>query len=459
MKLLTVELKKEDRKPLYSQLYDYILSEIAMGNIEPYEKLPSKRQLSEHLGISINTVDTAYQMLSAEGYVIALPKSGFYTAPYRKRENGREENISDKKYQYNFSTNTLDISAIPRNKWNRALRSIHYTDPELLEFGEGFGDYSLRKAIVKFVREIKGIECSYEQVVLGAGTEYLLHMLDMVLGGDTVYGFENPCYRNAYENIRGNNNSWRCIDIGIEGIGVDKLIESDITTMYLMPEHQFPMGYTMNGKQREGVLEWAGLKEDRYILEDSYDSFYSYDDGFVKPLFTEDKNEKVIYLCSFSRMIAPSIRVSFMILPKGIALRWKERHRYYRCLVNRLEQSIICRFIEKGYLIEHIKKMTEVYKGKRDFLISRLMELSIADRFRFNGAQGGTHFLLTYNCDINTDELYKRAEEKGIKMLQIDRYYYYKSGSCPENTFVVGYGGLSELEMADGVNLLEKAWK
>ena len=414
MKLLTLKIKHKSDTPIYRQLYNYILTEIMSDNLTPYEKLPSRRCLSEHLQISKNTVDTAYQLLVADGYVISMARSGFYVAPIKIPQNTAAPSKPTPEYLINLSVNDIDISHIPYNKWSRASKNIHFTDPGVLAFGENYGELSLRKAIAKFLKEMQSIHCSAEQIVIGAGAEYLLHMLDMVLGNDNVYGFENPCYLNNYEQLKGSNSQTVNIDINANGLDTAKLYNSNITTMYVMPEHQMPIGYTMDDNTRSRLLEWAASNPDKYILEDSYDSFYQYSEHRSIPLFSMDTHNKVIYLCSFSRILAPSIRLAFLILPEFLLSRWRSVHRFYRCLTSKLEQSIILQFIELGYLTEHISNMNKVYKSKRNFFITKLKNSQLSSNLTITNIDGGTHFLITFHSPLSSEVLRNKAIKQSI---------------------------------------------
>lgn len=242
-------------------------------------------------------------------------------------------------------------------------------------------------------------------------------------------------------------------------ISADELYSSDVTTLYSMPDHHIPTGFTMDNDTRRMVLEWAYKSDNRYIIEDSYDSFYQYGDKRLAPLFSMDTMGRVIYLCSFARILSSAIRVSFIVLPDSLVRRWSKTHRFYRCLASRLEQAIILEFISRGYLHKQIVTMKEIYKAKRDFLTDRLMHSALANNIKIINADAGTHFLINYRSACTQVQLVEKAKNSGIKILPLSHYFIDEvSNRYNDNIFVMGFGGMSELEMTDAVRLLEQAW-
>lgn len=344
-------LDKSSSVPLYRQLYLYISSEIDNGSLAMYEKIPSRRELSKALGLGKNTVDTAYQMLVADGYLCAVERSGYYVCAgsYDRAEAEVDPNAD---YKYNFSLHNFDITHIPYNKWNRAISGIKFSEPSLLGPGNRYGEFELRSAVSKLMYELHGIKCSPHNIVIGAGTEYLLLMLNKIFAKNNIYGFETPCYLNHYDLLK-NTADIFILNSGQDGINTDLLERSDISTLYLIPDHNIPTGLSMPLSCRQKILEWA-YNKNGYIIENGAGNTFMDPNIKTKPIFVLDKNQRVIYMQAFSRLLAPDIRMAFMILPDELMEKWKKTNTFYRCLVSKYEQAIILEFINRGYLTEHI---------------------------------------------------------------------------------------------------------
>ena len=461
MKLFTLDIKQSKSNPIYMQLYNYIKLEMELGHISPYEKLPSRRALASHLNISKNTIDTAYQMLLSEGYIMSLPKSGYY-ASSKLPSKDEEDAPMYSEYKHNFSIHNLDTSHAPYKKWNRAAKQIQFDDVNLFKLSERLGNFELRKAITKFIKETQNITCSPKNIIIGAGDEYLLiylnKMLELIHNGNNIYGFENPCYLNSYILLKSNKDNIRFIDTSLDGLDINKLNESDINTFYSMPSHHIPTGYIMNQQQKQQLLDWAYSAEDKYIIEDSYDSFYQYSEKKHKSLFSLDTKDRVIYMCSFARILSPSIRISFVILPDSLLTIWNNMHNFYRCLASRFDQAIILEFMARGYLHEQVNFTRNIYIHKRDFLINRLKSSSIGHNIDIINPNAGTHFLIKYKSNLSEKELTAKAKDFGIKIQGLS-VYYVGNNTKNENLLVAGFGGLNELEIIDAVRLLERAWQ
>lgn len=456
----TINFEYKGNTPIYKQLYDFLLSEINSGNLKENEKLPSRRALCNHLKISKNTVEAAYQKLAVEGYIVSVPRSGFYVRSYDKdsRENTDEEKVLFD-FKYNFSINGIDILKMPYEMWAKMYKDVIYENPGLFNHGEKFGEYILRKAIVKYIHEFRGVRCTAKQIIIGSGIDYLIIMLNTLFEKNTVYGFENPCNNRIYELARIFDKNIFLLDVTEKGFNMDALRKSNIDIIYVMPSNQYPMGYGMSAEARKELLDWAEEKDGRYIIEDDYDSEFIYDKRPVVSIQCMDKNEKVIYIGGFSKSIAPTINISYIVLPQHLADKWKKS--LYACYVsvNLFEQRVLAEFIKNGYFAKHVRNMKTIYMKKRDFLINEIRKSAFGDKVRLYGDMNGTHFLLKFDTSRPECELIDAAKKNGVKIIPLSRHFLRKTGFYDRKILIFGFGGLTEFEIEDAVRLLEDAWK
>ena len=275
MENFTLKLQSDDKKPLYEQLYRHIIGEIEAGRLKSGEKLPSKRALCAHLSISQSTVETAYGMLTAEGYLRAQAKSGYYVSadlyrPVSEQKVPQPEAPAPVQTasRFDFSTGAVDTGVFPYASWARLSREVVSGNPQLLQRGEARGDPAFRQALAEFLREYRGVHCRADQIVVGAGLEYLLNVLVQVLPENSVYGLEDPGYAAAWQVLRIHGRAIRMVPLDDSGLREDSLRESGATVAFVTPSHQFPMGCTMPVGRRAALLAWAQEREERFIVED-----------------------------------------------------------------------------------------------------------------------------------------------------------------------------------------------
>ncbi len=442
--------------PLYRQLYDYLLKEIYDGNLKENEKLPSRRALCNQLKINKNTVESAYQKLAAEGYIMSEPRSGFYVRNrYGNIDEKEGENLPD--YIYNFSINAIDILKIPYEIWQKLYRDTIMDNPSLFSHGENFGERILQKAIEKYLHNFRGVNCNFNQIIIGAGIEYLLMMLSIAMEKNTVYGVENPCHRRINSAVNLCDKKIYYLDVTKNGFPMEELKNSNVNVVFVMPSHQYPVGYSMSIEQRRELLEWANARKNRYIVEFHTDSEFVYDKP-ISSIQSLDNNEKVIYIGDFSKTIGPSIKTAFIVLPKTLLKKWKTKLSTYYAPVNLFEQWVLAEFIQEGYFNKHVKQMKQIYMKKRDLLISELKKTKFWDKMEVYDNLNGTHFIAKFNTDVPEKQMEITARQEGVKIIPMTRHFFRKSGLYNDKYFIFGFGGLENFEIIEAVKLLEKAW-
>ncbi|MEG2286796.1 MAG: PLP-dependent aminotransferase family protein, partial [Ruthenibacterium sp.] len=409
MQSLTLRFTSEG--PLYHQLYARLADDIRAGCLAAGEKLPSKRRLAEQLHISLNTVDTAYQMLVAEGYLAARPRSGFVVcrleqpvpsaaqragchgqtdAALCSREAGTAPRANagaaaadlpqtafDAAFgagsaaRYHFETAAIDTTLFPFKTWRRLQRDLLAGDPSLLNHGHRQGDENLRRAIATYLHEFRGAQCAAEQVVVGAGIEYLLGLLARLFAGRT-FAVEDPGYARTHRILENSGANVAFVPVDSEGMTVDALRASGAQLAYVTPSQQFPTGVTMPVGRRTALLHWAAQAPERYLIEDDYDSEFRFDGKPLPALQGLDDGTHVIYISTFSKSIAPAIRIGYMVLPPALLLRYREEFGFYSSTVSRFEQQTLCRFMDEGYFARHLARLRIAYRQRRDALVAAL---------------------------------------------------------------------------------------
>ena len=459
---ITLMLDPRAKTPMYEQLYRYFVEEIHSGRMRPGERLPSKRALCAHLGVSRSTVETAYALLTAEGYVSPRAKSGFYVSSFVTLEGGNPGALPDRaagaevpgaeRAEFDFSTASVDTSCFPYSSWAKLNKEVVYSSPELLQIGQRQGDAALRNALCGFLREYRGVRCTPGQIVVGAGMEYLSVLLLSLLPERAVFALEDPGYASIYHTVRYAGRALRLIPLDGQGMRAAALEASDATVAYITPSHQFPMGVTMTAGRRSELLRWASDGQERYIIEDDYDSEFRYGLRPVPAMQSMDSAGRVIYVGTFSRSVAPSIRIAYMVLPEPLLERYRAIHGFSLSTVSRYEQAVMARFLSEGFYARYLRRVGNLYSRRREALV---LALEGIEGVTITGSGGGIHFLLT-NPRFSESELLRRAGEQGILLRGL-------SGFCREcaplpSTLVIGYGGLGDGKIGQAVERLRRAW-
>lgn len=466
---LLVPLENQTGTPLYEQIYQYIKKEIREKRLKAGSRLPSTRILSGNLHVSRSTTQMAYEQLLSEGYIESVPCKGYFVCQMDEleAEGIREEKVplkalkketaEEKKYIIDFSPRGIDLDTFPFNTWRKLSRNTLVDDnKEMFVAGDPQGEYSFREAIGAYLYSARGVRCQPEQILIGAGSEYLLMLLSQLLGRDTKIALEDPTYKQAYRVLKSLGHPVVPVPMDRYGMEIEALEKSGAQTAYVMPSHQYPTGIVVPVKRRQELLNWAGKAPGRYLIEDDYDSEFRYKGKPIPALQGMDKDGRVIYLGTFSRSIAPAIRVGFMVLPMELVERYRNVAGFYSPTVSRIDQNILYHFMTEGYYERHLNRMRAVYRGKHDALLNGLKQLGNA--FDIKGEYAGIHVLLTHREGRLEETLVSQAADFGVKVYGMsdsvigeDRFVY-------PSTVLLGYANLTEQEIERGCALLKQAW-
>lgn len=464
---MTIRLRTDSDKCLYQQIYEHIRQEIREGKLLAGERLPSTRSLAEYLQVARSTVDYAYDQLLSEGYIEAKPYKGYFVCRLEgiftmeqremtETEVARPASEEDgAQARIDFSPYGIDMTGFPFGVWKRITKNIlNDSNSELFAQGEPQGDYDLRMTISRYLHSSRGVNCRPEQIIVGAGNDYLLLLLEKILGRHVGIAMENPTYKRAYRIFQSFAYRIYTVDMDDKGMRADRLLELPVRAAYVMPSHQYPTGAVMTIGRRAELLRWAEKEPDRYLIEDDYDSEFRYRGKPIPSLQSSDKRGKVIYIGTFSKAIAPAIRVSYMVLPESLLEVYRRDCSFYSCTVSRIDQRILNEFIRDGYFERHLNKMRMHYRAKHDLLLAELEPFKKA--FTISGEDAGLHLLLTAKGDVTEAQLLSAATEAGVKVYGMSENMV--ETDAPKATILLGFGSVSETEMKEGLHRLQNAW-
>lgn len=450
---LLIDLKGDS--PIYEQIYEFIKNEIKEGKILPDVKLPSTRNLALSLKVSRTTVINAYEQLLAEGYLKSKSGSGYtvnkldviniekkrYT-PYLWEEEAIKEGEGIKT---DFSPYKIDSKNFPYASWRSIAKKVFSSEKgDVFISGNNQGEYGLRSRIADYLHTARRVVCSPENIVIGAGSEYLIMLLGMLLRKRKI-ALENPGYLKAREVFKAMFWDIVNIDMDKEGIDICKLRNSKADICYLMPANQYPTGIIIPINRRRELVSWCYEEVDRYIIEDDYDSEFRFV-GKPIPAMQGLDPEKIIYMGTFSKSIAPAIRVAYMVLPHTLMQEYKRKLSFLTCTVPRSDQDILEIFIKEGYFERHLNRMRTNYRVKRDVLISSIRtNIPYANIFENNS---GLHILLTI-IGLSEGEILSCAKAAGVKIYPISDYY--SGRKIKKSTVLIGFAGLTVDEIKEGI--------
>ena len=448
--MLTYELKKAPGVPLYEALYRCIREDILSGKLAAGEKLPSKRALAAHLEVSKVTVEGAYSQLLAEGYLRSEEKVGYFVESGHHIRPGLHAPAPVEKTAPQWA---LDLTAnapatgFPFSVWMRLQRQV------MLDYGDKLlahlppqGYPELRTAIAEHLLQFRGMRVDPENILIGAGTDFLYNLLIQLLGRDKRYAVEDPGYRKIRQIYAAGG--VECVSAPMDILGVRPDGLEDAQVLHCSPSHHFPTGIVTPAARRRQLLSWAESAPERYIIEDDYDSEFRFHAHPVPALLTMDRMGRVIYMNTFSKTLAPSIRISYMILPTALMHRFREKLGFYSCTVPSFEQYTLARFLSGGWFEKHINRMRKFYRTRRNRVIELLNGSPFADRFTILEQDAGLHFLLRIDTDLTDGELVQLCAGAGIRVRCLGDYYEGPMPDWAEKCLVINYSGLQEEALA-----------
>ncbi|MBP1988409.1 MocR-like pyridoxine biosynthesis transcription factor PdxR [Paenibacillus eucommiae] len=479
---ITPLLDKLGKNPLFVQLYSYIKEKIEAGIIVRGTKLPSIRQLAEHLKISKNTVEAAYQQLLSEGYVESKGRVGFLVLPLEdmiqdstsaaseaepsasistvvSSANSNANSNADsspEKYKYDFRYGHIEIKRFPMAVWKSCLLdALHKESSGVLGYGDPLGEYELRVEISRYLFQSRGITCVPEQIFISSGTQQSVNFLCQLLPlRGQVVGIENPGYEGVRTVLKNNDCTIMPISLEADGLNIEELYNSNAKAVYVTPSHQFPLGMVLPIQKRMKLLQWANEHES-LIIEDDYDSEFRYLGQPIPSLKALDSGDRVIYTGTFSKSFLPAARLSYTVLPAAIMDRIGSELQLYSQSVSPILQKAVFLFMNGGHFARHIRKMRRVYQGKHKVFIHAISR-HLGTKVEIIGLKSGLHILLDVK-GRTSEALIEEAKQRQIGVYS-PKHHWLNPEECPRSYLILGFGGMEEVAIEEGIHLLKEAW-
>ena len=468
--MLTYELKKSPGVPLYEALYRCIRQDILSGVLTAGQKLPSKRALAANLEVSKITVEGAYEQLLAEGYIRSEEKIGYFVEPLAPlqvstgplppslREGDREAvegvsrttNVTPPVTAFAVPAPSergpglapIDLTSntpvsFPFSVWTKLQREVILDlERQLLRPLPNRGTWELRRAISRHLLDFRGLRVDPQNILIGAGTDFLYNLLIQLLGRDKTYAVEEPGYSKIRKIYAAGG--VQCVSAAMDGQGV--LPPAQAQVLHISPSHHFPTGLVTPLQRRQELLRWVRQDSARCIIEDDYDSEFRFDAHPVSAMASLDP-ERVIYMNTFSKTLAPSIRISYMVLPKRLMEQFQGKLGFYSCTVPSFEQYTLARFLERGYFEKHINRMRKAYRLLRDHVIRLLRSFPA---FTLTEQDAGLHFLVKVDTALSDEALKQAFWEADIRVSCLSDYYHDAVPEEAAGQLVVNYSGLTD---------------
>jgi GntR family transcriptional regulator/MocR family aminotransferase len=455
-----------DRKsgiPIIRQIYNQIREKILCGELKSMEQLPSTRELSESLHVSRNVVIEAYELLEIEGFILIKPQSGTYVAKAASflslvnstpnaRTNNKESSLNEKYLDLRSGVPALDL--IPIKKWNTYHSEITRNNPfSVFNYGTENGFYSLRNSICEYLLRMRGMTCNPEQLIITSGSLHSFSLLSHILCQENKnYIIEDPLHNEIKKVLAYAADHHYAVPVDESGMQTNLLpLDYNPAYIFVTPSHQYPLGVTLPIQRRIELIKYARVKN-CYIIEDDYDSEYRYSGTPVSTLHSLDHNH-VIYVGSFSKVLFPSVRIGYMILPLSLLDRVKNFVRYHDYFVDNMNQMTLTKMLENRDIDRHIYKMKKIYKKRRDFLVKTLIE-AFGNEIEIYNKDTGLHLIVSFKNIIFTDELIEQYKKRGLLLYPV--WHHSENKYYPKNTLIMGFSHLNQTEIESAITLLSK---
>lgn len=398
---ISAEHKKEH---LYLEVYHYYRKLIMENRLLPGSKMPSLRKCAQDLKLSRTTIETAYLQLAADGYIIARAQSGYYVTDIAKKQHSlpHEKHPQDTvPCIYDFASSGVDRESFRFDLWQRYIKSALRQDERMLSYGEPQGEKDFREVLADYIRERRNVICSPEDIVVGAGIQSLLQILCPLIRERKTVSFPTPSFVQGSTIFE---------DHGFEVHYRDK----NCDVIYVSPAHMTKWGEIMPVKRRLELIHHAELY-DHLIIEDDFENEFVYLQKPTPSLFGLAGGENVVYFGSFSRLLLPSIRLSFMVLPPALREQYEKKAAFYNQTASKAEQIALCQFIRDGHLLSQTRKLRRLYSQKLKALSAAVTE-TFDKNCQIKTGAAGTSLALTLPCTLTGKQLKKKAQANGLRL-------------------------------------------
>lgn len=403
---MTLQLDKtNNREHLYLKVYQYYRDLILDHKLLPGSKMPSLRKCATELGLSRTTIENAYLQLAADGYILSRPQSGYFVTEIAAKQLFPENTIVQKKTAclYNFSSSGVDRESFRFDLWRRYIKSALRQDQRLLSYGEPQGEWDFRQTLCEYIRDRRNIHCSPEDIVVGAGVQSLLHILCPLIRTKKTVSFPNNSF------IQG---STVFSDYGFEV----RYRNKDSGVIYVSPAHMTKWGEIMPVTRRLELLQYASAHKG-LIIEDDFENEFVYLQKPTPSLYSLSGGSGVVYIGSFSRLLLPSIRVSFMVLPPDLKRKYEKKAGCYNQTASKAEQIALCQFIRDGHLAAQTRKLKRLYAQKLKQLLNGISSV-FGNSCKVQIGSAGTSLALTIPY-IRQEKDFQKIAQQHLLQVQV----------------------------------------
>lgn len=465
-----IYLKKENKEPMYIQIYSQIKNEILTGVLKERQVLTGSRSLAKTLNISRNTVDNAYSQLLAEGYIKAKKGVGYIVMNVPEIKGAKRQNllavrtqrmidVNQHKVLFDLTNRSYTSDLFPKRLWKRyTLECLEILESEakISSYQDKQGELYLRRNLLSYLERIRGVCCDERQIVITCGIQQSLDYICKMMSSDrSIIIIEEPGFDKAASVFTNNGMKIQTVPVDENGIVVSNFpVIQNICAVYVTPSHQFPTGVTMPIDRRYELLEWA-KQNNVFIIEDDFDSEQRYYSKPIPSLQSIDMDNSVIYLGTFSKALSPSIRMGYMILPEQLLQIYNDIYENYNSTVPLLNQYVIGKLIETGQYDSHIRRLNNVFRKRLELFLSEFSD--VKDKIKITSNGSGQYFLLEFSEKTKQSELIERALEQGVRVYSSMQFWQEKA-ACPPNTLFLGFSKINTEDIPDCVARLKSAW-
>ena len=436
----TYTLDRSGASPLYEQLYRALKADILSGALPGGSRLPSGRALAEHLGLSRVTVETAYAQLLAEGYLTSRPRAGYFVEQLTPQELPPRVSEPEAQPPEPETAQSRSAQLFPFSVWARLMRGVLLDRrQELLRPAPDAGLPALRQAVAAELYRQRGVHVSPEQVYIGAGAEYFYNLLIQFFGHGRVYALENPGHRKIARVYQANQVAVRPIGMDADGVIPELLEQSGAEVLHISPSHHYPTGTVTPITRRQALMRWLTAQPGRYLIEDDYDSEFRFSGLPIPTIQSMDRSGRVIYMNTFSRTISPSLRISYMILPRTLLPQWQAAMGFYSCTVPSFEQMTLTRFLAEGYFEKHLSRMKKHYRAVRAQLFSVLHTPQAVRQCAVHDTDAGLHLVLELKNAPEPEALRVLLRQSGLPDALLSDFFLDAPSPQAQKSIVLGY--------------------
>lgn len=470
--------------PLYEYLYRCLKKDIESGRLAAGERLPSKRAFAKNLGVSTITVEGAYGQLALEGYIHSEPKRGFFVEAIGGRpakpapvsaaplalsaapaaspaaasllETRADMRADASTPRFELSGNHTDPECFPFSVWSKLMRETAGDRRTLVSRCPAGGLSELRRAIARHLAAFRGFAPDPAQIIVGAGSEYLYGLAVQLLGRDKGYCLENPGYRTVARVYQSCGAQVCYAGMDESGMRIEELRASGASIAHVSPTHHFPTGINMPAARRYELLAWASESPRRFVIEDDYDSEFRLEGRPIPALQSIDTEGRVIYMNTFSKTLASTVRLAYMVLPASLLPRFQERLGFLACTVSSFEQLAVARFIERGFFEKHINRMRTHYGRQRAEVLRLIAESPLAPHCRVAENHSGLHFVIELDTQLPDTELERKLLARGVRLVPLSAYY--AGGKAPkEHAFLFSYSNIDLATLPEALGIIAES--